>query len=215
MDQAALTLYGTPTSGHTHRVEVLLSILGLPYAYIEAPEAVRRSAAFLERNPLGQIPVLVDRERIVCDSGAIMIYLVQRYAPDSGWLPKHPEDAAQVLRWLFIAAGELRYGPAQARAITQWNAPGEYAVAVAIAGNLLDFMENILRGRDFLALDRPTLADLACYGYIAHAPEGGISLAAYPNVRSWLGKVEALPGFKPMPDLPLPQAPRCGPAHYI
>ncbi|GHU12635.1 glutathione S-transferase [Betaproteobacteria bacterium] len=205
MNPSTITLYGTPASGHAHRVETLLSILGLPYAYIEAPATVRRSEAFLKLNPLGQIPVLVDGEQVICDSGAIMIYLVKRYAPNSGWLPDQAAEAAEVLRWLFIAAGEVRYGPAQARGIVQWNWPGDHKAAITIANTLLNFIENHLAGRNFLALDQPTLADLACYGYVAHAPEGGISLAAYPNVRGWLKKVEALPGFIPMPDLPLPQ----------
>lgn len=205
MNPPTIALYGTPASGHAHRVETLLSILGLPYTCIDAPAAVRRSAAFRQLNPLGQIPVLVDGEQVVCDSGAIMIYLVNRYAPDSGWLPAQPAQAAQVLRWLFIAAGEVRWGPAQARGIVQWGWPGEHKAAVTIAHTLLNFIESHLQGRDFLALHHPTLADLACYGYIAHAPEGGISLAAYPNVRGWLKNVEALPGFIPMPDLPLPQ----------
>ena len=65
-------------------------------------------------------------------------------------------------------------------------------------------MDGHLTGRRFLALDQPTLADLACYSYIAHAPEGGITLDEYPQVRAWLAEVEALPHFKPMPDLPVP-----------
>jgi glutathione S-transferase len=205
MTSPTLTLYGTPTSGHTHRVELLLSMLDLPYAHVAAPESVRRSEAFLRLNPLGQIPVLVDGDEVVCDSGAILVYLATKYAPDSDWLPADPGKAAQVLRWLFLAAGEVRYGPAQARGILQWNWPGERAEALAIAENLFRFMETHLARRVFLATDHPTLADLACYGYIAHAPEGGIALETCPNIRRWLRAVEALSGFTPMPDLPLPQ----------
>ncbi|MEZ5503352.1 MAG: hypothetical protein R3E50_12160 [Halioglobus sp.] len=43
-----------------------------------------------------------------------------------------------------------------------------------------------------------TIADVANYAYIAHAPEGGVSLDDYPNVRTWLGRIAALPGFVPM-----------------
>ena len=49
--------------------------------------------------------------------------------------------------------------------------------------------------RDWLAADRPTLADVAGYSYIAHAPEGGVSLAPYPQLRAWLARIEALPDF--------------------
>jgi len=202
MENTQLTLYGTPRSGHAHRVELLLSMLGLPYSYIEAPADVRNSAEFLRLNPLGQIPVLIDGERIFCDSNAIMVYLVKKYAPGSGWLPEEPVAAAQVYRWLSIAAGELRYGPATAREIKQWGLPGDLNIACNIAEKLLRFMDAHLTDRHFLALNHPTLADLACYSYVAHAPEGEILLTEYPHVRAWLTEVEALPHFKPMPGLP-------------
>jgi len=57
--------------------------------------------------------------------------------------------------------------------------------------------------RAFLAAGHPTIADLACYAYVAHAPEGGIALDPYPAVRAWLGRVEALPRFEPMPRSPV------------
>ena len=49
--------------------------------------------------------------------------------------------------------------------------------------------------RDWLALDRPTIADIACYPYVKRAPEGGLSLAEYPAVKAWLKRCEALPGW--------------------
>ena len=52
------------------------------------------------------------------------------------------------------------------------------------------------------ATERVTIADLAGYTYIAHAPEGGVDLAPYPNVRAWLRRVEALPGFVGMQESP-------------
>lgn len=203
MNIPALTLYGTPTSGHAHRVELLLLLLELPFAYVEAPAPVRRTAEFRKLNPLGQIPVLSDGELVLCDSNAIMVYLVKRYAPHSAWLPNEPLAAAQVQRWLSIAAGELRYGPAAARMALQWGMPEDPVRATEIADRLLRFMDAHLTGRSFLAAEQATLADLACYAYVAHAPEGGISLAPFPQVRAWLARVEALPRFKPMPALPV------------
>jgi glutathione S-transferase len=45
----------------------------------------------------------------------------------------------------------------------------------------------------------PTIADIAIYSYTAHAPEGGVSLEPYGNIRAWLARIEALPGFVAMP----------------
>ncbi|MER2264972.1 glutathione S-transferase family protein [Methylobacterium oxalidis] len=204
--ESAITLHGMRLSGHSHRAELFLSLLGLPYRFEEATGAVRAGAAFRRLNPLGQIPVLVDGEAVIADSNAILVYLARRYAPGSAWLPEAPEAAAQVQRWLSIAAGEVRYGPALARLMVVFGAQAERAAVEATASRVLRFMEDHLAGRDFLAAPHPTLADIACYSYVAHAPEGGVPLDPYPAIRAWLGRVEALPGFVPMPRSPIPEA---------
>jgi glutathione S-transferase len=204
MSEPAIVLHGTELSGHAHRVVLLLRMLGLPYRFVAAPPEVRRTPEFLKLNPLGQIPVLEDGPLVLADSNAIMVYLVRRYAPGSPWLPEEPVAAAQVQRWLSIAAGEVMHGCAIARAIKQFNAPMDHKQAVRLAERLLRFMEQHLAGRTFLAADHPTLADLACYSYVAHVPEGGVPLEPYPAVRAWLARIEALPAFVPVPPLPLP-----------
>jgi glutathione S-transferase len=199
-----IILHGTELSGHTHRVELLLRMLGLPYRTQPAPAAIRGSPEFQKLNPLRQIPVLQDGDVTLADSNAILVYLAKRYALGSQWLPEQPLAAAQVQRWLSIAAGEVMYGPAVARMIAQWNFPGELPRAKKIAGVLLRFMDDHLKSRQFLAAEHATIADLACYSYVAHAPEGGIPLEDYVSVRSWLRRVEALPKFKPIPPSPIP-----------
>jgi glutathione S-transferase len=199
-----ILLHGTKLSGHVHRVELLLRMLAIPFEYIQAPADVRASEAFRKLNPLGQIPVLQDGELTLADSNAILVYLCKRYAPGSQWLPESPVEAAAVQRWLSIAAGEVNFGPASARAHALWKVPCDADRAVAVAARLFGFMESHLAGRSFLAADHATIADLACYGYVKHAPEGGISLANYPALHAWFTRVEALPEFVAMPASPLP-----------
>jgi glutathione S-transferase len=201
MTPPSLTVYGVPLSGHTHRVELFLHLLELPYHFIDAPAPVRQSAEFLHINPLGQIPALQDGELVLSDSNAILVYLARRYAPDSGWLPDDPVGAAQVQRWLSLAAGEIAFGPAKARVYARWGDTGmPQALMHKLADKVMRFMEDSLARQDFLAAPRPTLADLACYAYIAHAPEGGVSLEPYPQVRNWIARIQALPHFVPMPE---------------
>lgn len=201
--ESTMTLYGVRLSGHVHRVMMLLDMLQLPYELVDAPAEVRNSAEFRRLNPLGQIPVLVDGDVILADSNAIMVYLVKRYAPDSAWLPTEPIPAANVQRWFSIAAGELKFGPAAARIALQWGRAEDATPAMPIAERLLQFMDAYLTGRTFLATDHPTLADLACYSYIAHAPEGGISLTPFLQVQAWVKRIEALPHFLAMPQSPV------------
>jgi glutathione S-transferase len=206
MSEPKIVVHGTALSGHTHRVELLLSMLEIPYRRIDAPAEVRRSPEFLALNPLGQIPVLEDEGLVLPDSNAILVYLAKRYDRSGTWLPEEPVGAAAVQRWLSIAAGEVRFGPAAARFGTLFGSVPDPAQAVDIARRLLDFMEAHLASRRFLVGEGPTIADLACYSYVAHAPEGRISLEPYPAVRSWLARVEALPRFKPMPRSAVPDA---------
>ncbi|MBP2302846.1 glutathione S-transferase [Azospirillum picis] len=194
-----ITLYGTPLSGHAHRVEAFLNILALPYRTVEADAAMRRSAEFRALNPFGEIPVLVDGDRVLADSNAILVYLAERYDAAGQWNPGGADAATSVQRWLSVAAGELRFGPALARILTRWGGPGTLADAQALALRLLDAMERHLADRDWLAAGHPTIADLACYAYVACAPEGGVPLAPYPAVCRWLKRVEAIPRLPPMP----------------
>jgi glutathione S-transferase len=207
---AELVLHGTELSGHCHRVELLLRMLNLPYRYVLAPAAVRSSAEFRNLNSFGQIPVLEDGSLILADSNAILVYLAKRYAPGSDWLPEEPAAAARVQRWLSIAAGEVMYGPAIARMVCLWDFPGDLERARRISARLLEFMNAHLQSRSFLAAEHCTIADLACYSYVAHAPEGGIPLDAYASIRRWLRRVEALPHFKPIPPSPIPPAVETG-----
>jgi glutathione S-transferase len=206
MSTPQILLHGTELSGHAHRVELLLRMLGLPYQFVTATPAVRSTPEFLKLNALGQIPVLQDGDLTLADSNAILVYLAKRYAPGGQWLPEEPIAAAQVQRWLSIAAGEVKFGPATARMVTQWNLPGSLPWAKQIAARLLPFMNEHLKSRKFLAAEHATIADLACYSYVAHAPEGGIPIEEFSSVLAWLRRVEALPHFKPIPSLPIPHA---------
>jgi glutathione S-transferase len=197
---AAIQLYDFPVSGHCHRVRLMLSLLDLRYRSIAVDLAggEHKRAPFLALNPFGQVPVLCDGAVTLADSNAILVYLALRHGGDR-WLPRDPARAAAVQRWLSVAAGEVAYGPAAARACALFNEPWNVAEVTARAHRLLAVMEGVLAGADYLAGDEPTLADVAIYSYVAHAPEGGVLLDDYPAVRAWLARVEAWPRFVAMP----------------
>lgn len=186
-------------SGHSHRVELFLSLLKLPYELVDVDLAAKahKQPAFLAMNAFGQVPVIQDGEITLADSNAILVYLASKY--DAGqWLPRDPVAAAAVQRWLSVAAGQVASGPARARLATLFKAPINAEESIALAHDLFAVMEAELSTSPFLAGNAPTIADIANYSYIAHAPEGNVSLEPYPNLRSWLKRIEALPGFVPM-----------------
>jgi glutathione S-transferase len=199
--QNPIKLYGVPLSGHVHRVRLFLSLLELPVEFVPVnlAEQENRQPEYLSKNPFGEIPVIEDGELILADSTAILVYLALKYDSDGKWLPRDPIGAALVQRWLSMASGKIAYGPCAARLVTLFGAPLDLERAKEIARKLFDVLEPELNDRQFALGSNATIADIAAYSYIAHAPEGGISLLPYPNILAWLDRVKALPGFVAMP----------------
>ena len=195
-----ITLYRHALSGHSHRAQLLLSLLGLDAELVDVDLAAgeHKQPDFLARNRFGQVPVLEDGDTVIADSNAILVYLAERYDASNSWMPADASAAADVQRFLSAAAGQVAYGPAAARLVNVFGAALDHKRAIEIAHNLLRVLELHLDGREWLVGNHPTIADVANYAYIAHAPEGDVSLDNYPNVLSWLRRIEALPGFVPM-----------------
>ena len=200
-----LKLYRHPLSGHAHRVELLLSVLGLEAEIIDVDlmKGEQKAAEFLEKNPEGQVPVLEDDGLYISDSNAILIYLVSKYDHNHQWMPREPHLAAEVQQALTIAAGPVAYGPASARLITLFGASYDVESTIEHAYSVLSTIERRLEDKEWLAAARPTIADIAVYAYVARAPEGNVSLREYPGIRNWLTRIENLDGFVPMQRSPV------------
>jgi len=198
-----MKIHHHPLSGHSHRVVLFASLLGLNADLVEVDlkSGAHKKPEFLALNPFGQVPVLEDDGAAIADSNAILVYLAKK-SGQRAWLPEDAPGAAAVQRWLSVAAGEIAYGPAAARLITVFGAGFNAEEVIGRAHAVLNKLEAHLAGRDWLAADHPTIADVAIYSYVARAPEGNVDLSAYPAVKGFLGRVEALPGFVPFVQTP-------------
>jgi len=194
-----IRIHSFPLSGHSHRVELFASLAGIAHEIVTVDLAAgaHKAEPFLSLNPAGQVPVIEDGSTVIPDSNAILVYLARKYAPS--YLPTDPVQEAEVQRFLSLAAGEIAFGPAAARLINVFNAPLDADFCKATAAKALGKLDAHMQGRNFLVGEAPTIADVAEYSYTAHAPEGGISLEPYPDLRRLLANIEALKGFKPMP----------------
>jgi glutathione S-transferase len=199
-----LTLNDSEFSGHAHKVRLLCGLLNLDPELkpVDMRNRAQKTPEYLRLNPFGQVPVLQDGDVIVRDSNAILLYLAETYDTDHRYLPADPVARARVYEWLATAAGPLYLGPARARVIKAFGREGDYDQARSISESLLAVMDAHLSSNSWLVDDGPTLADVACYSYIAVADEGGIDLERYGHVRAWLERFERLEGFVPMPRLP-------------
>ncbi|MEM8813802.1 MAG: glutathione S-transferase [Pseudomonadota bacterium] len=206
-DGMPIKLYRHAKSGHCHRAELLMAFLGLPYEPVELDLAngAHKAPDYLAISPLGQVPAIDDNGVSLSDSNGIIVYLAEKYGVAGDWIGRTPEEKAEIQRWLSIAAGEVKNGPAAARLVTVFGARLDHEAAKAAAHALFKVMDAELDGKTFLVGERITLADIAGYSYVAHAPEGGVSLEPYPNIRAWLARIEAEPNFVAMAASPLPE----------
>lgn len=191
-----MKLYDFPLSGHAHRARLFLGLLGVAHELVpvDLASGAHKTPQFLALNPLGQVPVLDDEGTVIADSNAILVYLARKLDRQD-WLPVGAQAEAEIQKWLSIAAGPIAFGPAAARLVTVFNAPFRADEVIERAHAILAKIEVQLASRPFITGATPTIADVALYSYIASAPEGNVDLQPYGQVRAWLGRIEALPGF--------------------
>ncbi|MGA7801092.1 MAG: glutathione S-transferase [Gammaproteobacteria bacterium] len=197
-----IRLYDFERSGNCYKVRLLLSLLNLDWERIpvDLARGEERTPAFMRLNPRAQVPVLTDDELVLWESQAILVYLARRYG-DTSWLPDEAVPLAAIQQWLAVAGNEVLYGLARTRAILQFARPGDLDDCRTIAERALDLFEGHLDQRDWLVLGQRTVADIACYPYVALAQEAGFDLRPRPAIRRWLARVRKLPGYVTMPGL--------------
>lgn len=200
-----MKLYHFPLSGHAHRARLFLSLIGAEVEVVDVDLAngEHKQPDYLKLNRFGQVPVLVDGDTVIADSNAILVYAAKKFGR-TDWLPEAPAEAAAIQRWLSVAAGQIAFGPAAARLITVFGAGFDADEVIGRAHAVLTIIDAELEGRDWIAGgQKPSIADVALYSYVARAPEGNVDLSSYPEVNAWLARIEALPGFVPFQQTPV------------
>lgn len=194
-----MKLYDLEPSGNCYKVRLFAALTKIPLDIVPVDfmGGEHKRSPLIDLNPLGEVPILDDAPVVLRDSQAILVYLASKYG-DESWLPRDPAGMAEVMQWLSTAANEIQNGPGAARLVDKFGYAIDKADTVKRAGKILPAIEAHLAKHPWLALDRPTIADCAVMPYVALAPEGGIPLQPYPNIRAWIARIKALPGFIPM-----------------
>jgi glutathione S-transferase len=199
-----ITLYDHPRSGNCHKIRLFLSMLGLTYdsIFVDVLSKANHEHWFDQINPLQQIPVLIDDCFIIQDSQAILVYLAKRY--DDRWFSDDPREAGQIVEWLSFAAKEIANGLQASRLFYI----ADEAINIEAAHNegrrVLAILDRRLTDRRWLCLERPTIADVACFPYVALAREGKLPLDEHRQVIAWIKRVVELDGYVAMEGLPKP-----------
>ena len=206
---ADYTLHEDPLSGNCYKISLTAALLGISIRRrrYDIRKGETRTPEFLETvNANGRIPVLETRSggerRFLPESNAACWYL----AEGSALIPAERFDRADMLRWMFFEQynhepniATLRYWLAFVGEAHLSDQQRAQIPAKRIAGeDALSLMDDHLAEREWFVGDSPSLADIALYAYTHVAEMGCFRLHDRVNLRAWLERVAALPGYVPM-----------------
>ena len=199
-----MKIYGDSQSGNCYKLKLLCSLLSIQHQWIPVDilKGETQTPDFLKLNPAGKIPLLVTADgECLSESNAILFYLAQ----DSEYFPDDKIQQVRVLQWQFFEQYSHEPYIAVARFIAQYlgmpeDRKAEYESKQAGGNQALAIMEEKLQTGPFLLGELCTIADISLYAYTHVADEGGFDLSSYPAIKSWLKRVQSLPGYVGMDD---------------
>ncbi|MFL5392950.1 MAG: glutathione S-transferase family protein [Myxococcales bacterium] len=197
-----IKLYDFELSGSCYKIRLLMNILGVPYqkVTVDFVNKEHRTEKYLKLNPFGSIPIFEEDGLLLRDSAGMLVYLAKKYDKQNYWYPDDAAAMAHIQEWLATGGSDIM-NSAAARLVKILNYPLDLESLQTKAKATFKIMDAHLANRKFLALDHPTIADIACFPYTAMAGEGGIDLAPYPNILAWIDRMKRVPGFIPMPGI--------------
>jgi len=201
-----IKLYGIDLSGNTYKVKLLLHLLNLNYQFIalDVKNNQHKTSDYLKINPRGEFPALEDDSFVIWDSQAILVYLAQKYGAhlkEDHWYPQSATDMAQITQWLTVANGEIFNSLGKARSKIKFGYECDFELAQKQGEIILKWINSHLSKRTWIATHEPSIADIACYPYIALCEEGNISLEGYPSIHAWFQQIQSLDGYITMPGI--------------
>jgi GST-like protein len=180
------------------KVSVALEELGLPYTVrpISLGQLEQKQPWFLDINPNGRIPAIIDHENddfAVFESGAILIYLAEKTGK---LLPGEPKARSRVLQWLMFQMGGV--GPMMGQANVFYRyAPEKIPYAIdryqRESRRLFEVMERQLATHTYIAGEEYSIADIALHSWVAGYEWSGVRIDGLPNLGRWLHLVGARP----------------------
>ena len=192
-------------SGNAYKAALTLELADAEWepVFVDFFNGETRSPEFRALNVMGEVPVMVDGDVTLSQSGVIQDYVSSKTGKLGG---TSANERREILRWVFFdnhknsgMAGPLRFNmnflPEAKR---NPDVIGFMSMRLASALKVLDMG---LEGRDWLVGENVTIADLANCGYLFYPENFTFNRTDYPNIDAWLDRIAALPGWKPPYDL--------------
>ena len=187
-------------SGNAYKCALALTFSGMDWqpVFVDFFNGATRTPEFRQLNEMGEVPVLVDGDEVLSQSGVILDYISSKTGKLGG---RSAAERREALRWMFLdnhklsgQAGTCRFHvnflPAEKRPegvipFLQGRLKAAYTVLNAH-----------LAARDWIVGTAVTVADLSCAGYLYYPEPFGFTRADWPHIDAWLGRIAGLPGWK-------------------
>ncbi|MER9105091.1 glutathione S-transferase family protein [Mesorhizobium sp. M0848] len=192
-------LLGRQTSGNVQKVLFMLEELGASYKREDYGRQFEntQTAEYKALNPTSKVPTLVDGDTVIWESNTILRYLAA--FGDEQLNGATPAEKTEVERWMdfLLAAVNPGYLAAfKGAKLTPEEQTAEYKEQVKDLVAQLKIVDGHLAGKDFLALDKLTLADIACAPILKRCVDFKIDRPSMPDLERWVAAIAARPAFK-------------------
>ena len=195
-----MKLYCFGESGNAYKAALALTLSGCEWepVFVDFFNGEARSPAFRAVNEMGEVPVLVDGETTLTQSGVILDYISSKTGKLGG---KSAAERREILRWLFWDNHKLSANIGTARFLANFLPEDKRPAGVIpfLQGRLkaaYGVLNQHLEGRNWIAGQAITIADLSCCGYLYYPEPYGFARADWPNIDAWLTRIAAQPGWK-------------------
>ena len=199
------TLYCFGESGNAYKVALALTFAGLEWqpAFVDFFNGGTRTPEFRALNEMGEVPVLVDGETVLTQSGVILDYISSKTGKLGG---RSAAERREVLRWLFWDNHKLSGNAGTARFLANFlpEAKRPAGVIPFLQGRLkaaYTVLDDHLANRPWVAGGAMTIADLSCCGYLYYPEPFGFDRSDWPHIDAWLTRIAAQPGWQHPYDL--------------
>jgi len=193
-------LYCFGESGNAYKAALTLTLAGIDWepVFVDFFNGETRTPEFRKLNEMGEVPVLVDGDRILTQSGVIQFDAVDRTGKLGGTTPA---ERAEVLRWILWDNHKMSSQAGTVRFLMNFLPPEKRPEAVipflqARLTAALKVLEGHLATRDWMVGDGVTIADIACCSYLYYPEPFGFTRADWPAIDRWLDRIAALPGWQ-------------------
>lgn len=200
-----IKLYCMGESGNAYKAALALELSGLDWepVHVDFFGGETRTPEFREINVMGEVPVLVDGDTTLTQSGVMQMYVTEKTGRFGGATPQEQRD---VMRWMFWDNHKMSSQAGMTRFLMNFLPEGKRPAEVIafMQGRLKSSFQTLdvhLQGRDWIVGDALTNADMSCCGYLFYPEPFGFDRKDWPHIDRWLSNIENTPGWKHPYDL--------------